>query len=152
MMRRLIMRNSIEPSQTGNCTNFEDTLCEPSGLLNFALKHKQQIPNDSYNAPELHDMAEERLLIHIDDELPNVLKDNILYYSAGFLVQKLLPKIHCKRCRNELLLNPSDPTALTVESSNLCKIHCMETAGWTLTPISCHTENDKGNRVFKSHR
>ena len=66
--------------------NFEDTLCEPSGLLNFAWKHKQQIPNDTCHAPEPHDIADERLLIHIDDESPNVLKDNILYYIAGFVV------------------------------------------------------------------
>ena len=28
-IRRIILRNSIEPSKTGNCTSFEDSLCKP---------------------------------------------------------------------------------------------------------------------------
>ena len=114
-LRKLIMRNSIEPSQTGNCTNFDQALCEPTGLLNFTWKHKQQVSNETLQ-PTVHDITKERLLIHIDDECPNVLKDNILYYIEGFIVHKLIPKIHCKKCKNELFLDPGDPTAVTKES------------------------------------
>ena len=85
-LQKLIMRNSIEPAQTGNCTNFDDTLCEPSGLLNFTWKHKQQCPTEISTEQIPHDIEEERLLIHIDDMSPNTLKDNILYYIAGFII------------------------------------------------------------------
>ena len=85
-LRKLIIRNSIEPAQTGNCTNFDDTLCEPSGLLNFTWKHKQQCPTEISTEQIPHDIEEERLLIHIDDMSPNTLKDNILYYIAGFII------------------------------------------------------------------
>ena len=119
-LRKLIMRNSIEPSKTGNCTNFDQALCEPSGLLNFTWKHKQQVSNETLQ-PTVHDITEERLLIHIDDECPNVLKDNILYYIGGFIVRKLIPKIHCKKCKNELFLDPGDPTAVTKDH-----ILCMQ--------------------------
>ena len=61
-------------------------------------------------------ITEERLLIHVDDECPNILKDNILYYIGGFIVRKLIPKINCKKYKNELFLNPGDPTAVTMES------------------------------------
>ena len=29
-LRRLLIRNSIEPSNTGTCIHFDDTLCEPN--------------------------------------------------------------------------------------------------------------------------
>ena len=35
-LRRIILRNSIEPSKTGNCTSFGDSLCKPSGLIYFS--------------------------------------------------------------------------------------------------------------------
>ena len=47
------MRNSIEPSQSGNCTNFDEALWEPSDLLNFTWKHKQQVSNET-NQPTVH--------------------------------------------------------------------------------------------------
>ena len=80
------MRNSIKPAQTGNCTNIDDTLCEPSGLLNFTWKHKQQCPTEISTEQMPHDIEEERLLIHIDDMSPNTLKDNILCYITGFII------------------------------------------------------------------
>ena len=131
---KLIMRNSIEPSQTGNCTNFDQALCEPSGLLNFTWKHKQQVSNETLQ-PTVHDITEERLLIHIDDECPNVLKDDILYYIGGFIVCKLIPKIHCKKCKNELFLDPGDPTAVTKESYPVyAKFTCWRQQGGLILP------------------
>ena len=34
-LRRIILRNSIELSKTGNGISFEDSLCKPSGLIDF---------------------------------------------------------------------------------------------------------------------
>ena len=42
-LRRLFIRNSIEPSNTGNCTHFDDALCEPNGLFDFPSKWKTQL-------------------------------------------------------------------------------------------------------------
>ena len=44
-------------------------------------------------------------------ESPNILKDNILYYIAGFIVNQLLTKLECVNCRSELLLDPNDKYA-----------------------------------------
>ena len=41
-LRRIIIRNSIEPSKTGNCTNFEDAFSDSQGLLDFSWKRKQK--------------------------------------------------------------------------------------------------------------
>ena len=38
---RIIIRNSIEPSKTGNCTDFDDDLCESEGMLDFSWKRKK---------------------------------------------------------------------------------------------------------------
>lgn len=50
----------------------------------------------------------------IDERSPNYLKDNVLYYIAGFIVKKILPNINCTNCRQELLLDLSGPKALKV--------------------------------------
>ena len=49
-LQRIIIRNSIEPSKTGNCTNFDDDLCESEGCVTShgkenknTLKHSQMI-------------------------------------------------------------------------------------------------------------
>ena len=76
----LLSENSIEPSKTGNCTNFEDSLCQTNGLLDYSWK-----PKHDTHVEEAYDMqddytAAERMLIHIDYQSPNCLQDNILYY------------------------------------------------------------------------
>ena len=40
-LRRIIIRNSIEPSHTGNFTNFDDTLCQSSGKIDFSYRRKR---------------------------------------------------------------------------------------------------------------
>ena len=49
----------------------------------------------------------------IDDLVPNDLLDNILYYILGFIVRSLFPKFQCSKCKEALLLDPTDPTAFT---------------------------------------
>ena len=110
-LRRIIIRNSIEPSKTGNCTNFEDSLCQTNGLLDYSWK-----PKHDTHVEEAYDMqddytAAERMLIHIDDQSPNCLQDNILYYIGGFIVHTLLQELQCTKCKKELLLDPDNPAA-----------------------------------------
>ena len=55
----------------------------------------------------LHDACDEaeRMLIHIDEQSPNCLQDNILYYIGGYIVQRLLQELQCEKCKKELLLD-----------------------------------------------
>ena len=48
----------------------------------------------------------------IDDRAPNDLLDNILYYISGFIVRSLLPKLQYSKCKEALLLDSTDPTAV----------------------------------------
>ena len=45
-LRSILLRNSIEPARTGNCTNFDDALSHPNGFLNFSLKSEGEQQND----------------------------------------------------------------------------------------------------------
>ena len=128
--RRIILRNSIEPSKTGNCTSFEDSLCKPNGLIDFSSKQRSTSSAEDYffaddwdvvqeqrrlNPMEENDVMEddhlintESLMRYLDSELRNELTDNVLYYIAGFIVKSLLQKLECGNCKDELLLNESD--------------------------------------------
>ena len=54
----------------------------------------------------------ERMMIYMDYQSPNLLKDSVLYYIAGHIVRAILPKLECLKCKKELLLDPDDPNAL----------------------------------------
>ena len=97
-LRRIILRNSIEPSKTGNCTSFEDSLCKLRRLNPLE-------DNDVMEGDHLTNTAS--LMRYLDSELQNELTDNVLYYIAGFLVKSCLQKLECGNCKAELLLNES---------------------------------------------
>ena len=50
----------------------------------------------------------EKVLFQNDLDNPNLLRDNILYYVAGYLVKSLCARLHCRSCQWELLLDPTD--------------------------------------------
>ena len=52
----------------------------------------------------------------MEEEFPNVLRDNILYYIAGYIIKKLLPDLQCPNWKAELLLNFQDPKGLNMSS------------------------------------
>ena len=56
----------------------------------------------------------ERMLIQLDQESPNELQDNVLYYISGFVIKASISKLKCLECIGELLLDPRDPHALKV--------------------------------------
>ena len=115
-LRQNIIRNSIEPSKTGNCTNFKDSLCQTNGLLDYSWKPKHVTHLEECG--NMHDeyTAAEHILIHIDDQSPNCLQDNILYYIGGLIVHTLLQELECAKCKKELLLDPDNPTARNMTS------------------------------------
>ena len=57
VLRRLLIKNSIEPSNTGNCTHFNYTLYEPNGLFDFPSKWNQ------HQEPQLITMTMKRITV-----------------------------------------------------------------------------------------
>ena len=56
------------------------------------------------------------MLIENDMDHPNILRDNVLHYVSGFIVQSLLTKLQCANCRAQLLPDPDDSHASHVSS------------------------------------
>ena len=104
-LRQMLIRNSIKPSNTGNCTDFNESLCDPSTFLTLSWKKNESVPLDSDTHNDEETLQVERMLIDMDETSPNDLRDNILYYISGFLVRKMLPNVKCRKCRQELLLD-----------------------------------------------
>ena len=113
----MIIQNSIEPSNTGNCTHFGDALCESSGLLDFSWKRSQTVIEfQSLTIDDPDTVMAEKMLIKNDMHHPNIPRDNVLYYVLGFIVQSLLTKLQCANCKAELLLDPDNSHASHVSS------------------------------------
>ena len=74
VLHRLIIQNSIEPSNTGNCTHFGNALCECSGLLDFSWKRLQTvIGSQSLTIDDPDTVMAEKMLIENDIDHPNIL-------------------------------------------------------------------------------
>ena len=86
-LRRLLIRNSIKPSNTGNCTHFYNVLSEPNGLFDFPSKHNQHHKNHNWLQWNGENYTCERNLILLDQESPIELQDNVLYYISGFVIR-----------------------------------------------------------------
>ena len=95
----MLIRNSIQPFKTGNCSSFENSLSNSTAFLDISWKCKQiEHPVDNCQTdPETRYI--EGMLIETDQQSPNDLKDNIPYYIAGFFVQSMLPKLACVKCK-----------------------------------------------------
>ena len=82
----MLIRNSIEPSSTGNCTHFDQSLCDSKTFLNISWKNRSNINVDNEVDFDMERLEIEKSLIEVDHLDPNELKDNILYYIGGFIV------------------------------------------------------------------
>ena len=74
-LRAILLRNSIEPSKTGNCTPFEDVF--QNSLINF----KRKTTEKGMDATEENDgdiIEAEQMVVHLNEESHNELLDNIL--------------------------------------------------------------------------
>ena len=113
----IIIQNGIEPSKTGNCTNFDDALCESEGLVDFCWKRPEKTHSLAAQVDDSeHLVNAEKMLIQNDIDNPNMLLDNILYFMAGFIVRSLLGRLSCTSCMSELLLDPNDCYRLSLSS------------------------------------
>ena len=115
-LQRILIWNSIEPSTTGNCINFDGGLCDSTGYLDFSSKLKEHISHETDVQYDAEIQNAETMMIYIDHQSPNDLKDSILYYMAGHIVQVILLKLQCLQCKKELLFDPDDPNALKMPS------------------------------------
>ena len=130
-----MLRNSIEPSHTGNCTHFDDALCESNGLLNIASKRNQHIAPVEVFEDDSDTFSCEEMLIQLDQESPNELLDNVLYYIAGYVVRAVMKKLKCTECKSALLLDADNPHALDRESYPLqAKFTCYKQNDGLLFP------------------
>ena len=81
-LRRIILRNSIEPSKTDNCTSFEDSLCKPSGLIDFSSKQRSTSSAEDYIFADDWDVVQEqRRLNPMEDN--DVMEDDHLTNSES---------------------------------------------------------------------
>ena len=90
-----MIRNSIEPFNTSNCTHFADTLFESNGLLNFSTKRNQHRELTTDITQDSDITSCEHMLIELDQESPSELLDSVLYYISGFLVKSILNTLNC---------------------------------------------------------
>ena len=60
------------------------------------------------------------MLLLNDINNPHPLKDNILYYNAGYIVDHFWQKASCDTCKGELLLYPTDAHGSQLSVGPLC--------------------------------
>ena len=132
-LRSILVRNSIEPAKTGNCTHFEDALCQPHGLVTYSSqRHKSRVYTEEYD-PETASC--EKLLIELDQEGPSEMLDNVLYYIGGYILQSLLHKVDCEQCKEALLLVTENPHGQNMVFYPLqAKFTCFKQTGGLLSP------------------
>lgn len=109
-MRRLLTKNYIQAGQNGNCTNFNENI---GSIYSLARKNKTvavQNYDSELNKMELDDETENKLvesgvktLMEIGNTTNKDLIENILWYIAGFLVRKIVTKVHCDTCIDALV-------------------------------------------------
>ena len=110
-------------------------MCESSGLLNISSKQNQHKQDEVDITDDLDQSAYEAMLIQLDQESPNELLDNVLYYIAGFVVRSLLKGLKCDGCRSALLLDADDPHALHKGRYPLhAKLACFKQSGGLIFP------------------
>ena len=117
-LQRILQQNSIEPSKTGNCTPFEDSLTQIGGLVYSSSK--SQMADPVIETSDQNAILAELMFLLNDINNPHPLKDNILYYIAGYIVWSLLAKVSCETCKGELLLDPTDAHASQLSVGPLC--------------------------------
>ena len=110
-LQRLLLRNSIEPAKTGNCTPFVDVLHQPNGLFVVRSKRHQVSEAGNISVPDSELEKCDHMLSQLDAGSSHDLLDNILFYICGFVIQQILQKLKCVSCRSALLLDPNDPHA-----------------------------------------
>ena len=129
-LKNILIRNSIEPSNTGNCTQFQDSLCESNGLHNFTTKIHQYKEASTEIVLDSDLATYECMLIDLYQESPSELLDNVLYYISGFVVCSMLKKLKCEDCQSEFILDVNDTHSFKAASYPIHgKFTCFKQTG-----------------------
>ena len=113
-LRRILTRNSISTSSTGNCTDFEESRSE--SLFEICWKRSQQLQPQQDSQDDDDDVklkAMGKMMVSLDREDPHD-RDNILYYIGGYIIAKIAANVSCSTCELLLYLNTSDSHGYTV--------------------------------------
>ena len=102
-----------EPSKTGNCTNFDESPCDPKNFISFKREHSGVGSSVSDDKGHEQLVSLEGMLDQVNEVHTNPLQDNILYYIAGYVVKALLKEESCQECKTELLDESSDTVSNT---------------------------------------
>ncbi len=158
-LKQVIIRNCIQPSKTGNCTDFEDNPMQTSGLLDFThRKQEPLIPESVTKEPHNSRLINlEQLLSTLGTSPANYSQDNVLYYLARYVVQVLLKKEQCEQCRQEQLLNKSHQKATQGSIPQFASLTQRKQQGGlvlaseAVMKIICATEREFKARVINSN-
>ena len=108
-VQKIQLRSYISPSLEGNCRQFEN---ENMGFLSVPVTSHQGSQQEANFEEELLSMALQQPQRH------SSLTANILFYITGYIVRKLLPKLHCTHCRD--LIDGGQKLAEAHNDHNYC--------------------------------
>lgn len=106
-IRRLLYRNSIKPSSNANCESldFETTpIFEFRSSKTQIINEEKEFREEKMQEEKKNDEIVEELMSALESEELSFYQENILYYIAGFVVQKFIKKCTCSHC-NDLVLS-----------------------------------------------
>ena len=83
----------LSQGKTGNCTSFHEALCQSNGLFEISSKRSQQAERVEIEADSEEILSCEAMLIQLDEESPNDLLDNVLFYHCWVLSKTIARKV-----------------------------------------------------------
>lgn len=107
-MKQLLMKNSVSASTVANCLEFDN--CNDIG---FKLQWKKRNEIKNWHDNEMFSVTEADNNNNDSDIDENIasdtfIKDNIMFYIAGFIVKKILKTITCEGCIDNIIRNVKD--------------------------------------------
>ena len=122
-LHTILLCNSIEPSETGNCIPFSEVF--QSSLIDFKREPKE-VSSSIIEETDADIMEAKKMEIHLNEETPNILLDNLLCYIAGFIIKHLMKILPCTNCHEEMLLKAHDHcryNSTSITSDHLFLLH-----------------------------
>ncbi|EFN74744.1 THAP domain-containing protein 9, partial [Camponotus floridanus] len=104
-MRQILLRNEIKGSPNSNCLHLDS---DPTGTMYQFIWKKKKQQNAIFES--IDDESDNEIETFNNYSLSNygTLKENILFYIAGYIIKKLLSQIDCYTCAINLQKQRSD--------------------------------------------
>ncbi len=97
-MKKLLLKNDIQASAASNCTLFDPI---PGGIFDTCIKRRIT----RGKKPEILDIDDDNEFEKTSAKYPferSILKDNVLFYIAGFISKKIAVSCACNSCCDAL--------------------------------------------------